>query len=105
MKQLFMIISLAGILSQAIAQPTWSTEHGFAVPVKDTIKVMLIFAEVDSTPCGGSNNPTNLWPDGSLPTDANDYFDAYVTDPGFPSGYITKYIHEASWGHYVVLGD
>lgn len=95
--------------------PIWSQlsiHHGVTLPTRDTVRALIIFAEVDymDGPC-----PKDLpdefqgqWtrlPDGSrgLPANADIYLDPIISNQ--PKGYITSYYYEASFGQYVLLGD
>ena len=101
-----LLFSLLAIIGTGQSQR--ASKWGYTVPVGgdyDTIKVLLVFAEVDSTPCGKNNNPTTEWPDHQLPVQADAFYDPFTTVTGFPLGTNTKYLFEASFGRYVVLGD
>jgi len=76
----------------------FKTENGHNLPVNDTIRVLLVFAENHSTATTGA------WLPGELPPNKDDWFDSQVTG-NFPSAFITRYYYEASFGQYVVLGD
>ena len=78
-------------------------ENGYSIPVRGTIKVLLVFADADNS-CATPPNSSN-WPTGAqAPTNADDYFDPYMPMGG-PQAYLTKYFYEASHGQYLVLGD
>ena len=103
MKSTFTVIALYLALASSYAQV--SSSNGFSLPVgtnttPQTIKVMLVFAEVSGT----DQLESSLWASGQLPTDANNYFDASLPSNG-PQAYLTKYFYEASFGKYIVLGD
>lgn len=80
------------------------SDFGHEMPVHTSstnpLRVLLVFAELTgSCPENGSID----WPAGSLPVDADQYFDANYSSN--PTGYITKYFNDMSLGQYVVLGD
>ncbi len=92
----------------------YAIRNGVSIPASDTLRVFVIFAEVDFSqgPCP-NNLPDNLngsWPKDSqgkthLPLDANTFFDAELKQGQQPKGFITDYYHSASFGKYVLLGD
>lgn len=88
---------------------TYKSSNGFGKSPHGTIRVFLIFAEVDWSSCSGGSpysapSASSLWQPGQLPSDAGNYFDPVIPSGG-PSGYISKYFHEMSMGDYIVLGD
>jgi hypothetical protein len=87
-----------------------SATLGTSLPASDTIRVLLIFAEVDCTPCYPQDSTkcvadNGYWLPHQLPPDAATWFDYQWLPNQTPTGYITKYYSEASFGRYVVLGD
>ena len=103
---LILSISLASCFV-SIGQ-NFQSKYGYSLPVagdnvQTTIKVMVVFAERVGD-CANFNDASGKnWTPGSLPTNADNYFDASYS--GNPSAYITKYFHEMSYGNYIVLGD
>ncbi|MDJ0841310.1 MAG: SBBP repeat-containing protein [Acidobacteriota bacterium] len=82
------------------------TENGDALPARGTLRVLLVFAEVDPSLGGGCSPIGSTWGlTGSIPADAGDYFDHILPGGSAPTGYITRYYHEGSMGQYLVLGD
>ncbi|HLG34019.1 MAG TPA: T9SS type A sorting domain-containing protein [Bacteroidia bacterium] len=83
-----------------------NSESGYGIPVHTPtatpLKVMLVFAEAVGGSCGDAAQPN--WPAGSLPTNAGNYFDAFLPVGG-PTSYITKIYHDASFGQFILLGD
>lgn len=116
MKRLIIILLCSyTALLPALAQQ--NTELGYIIPTSDTIRVLMVFAEVeyDTTPGACTKSPPpcpgyNAWGTDStgktvVPDGADTIFDYSSSVGGFPSGYITDYYHQASLGNYVVLGD
>ena len=111
MKRFFLLLFFC-ISNYAFAQ--YAIRNGVSIPASDTLRVFVIFAEVDFSqgPCP-NNLPDNLegsWPKNSegkthLPLDANTFFDASLKPGQQPKGFITDYYHSASFGKYVLLGD
>src|SRR5690554_1278988 len=83
-----------------------SSTHGWALPVEDTLRVLMIFVEVDYDidpelevlPQG-----RDAWKPGELPEYADDIFDVFPGEN--PQGTMTKYYTESSLGNFLVLGD
>ncbi len=92
----------------------YAIRNGVSIPASDTLRVFVVFAEVDfsKTPCP-NNLPDNLngsWTKDAkgkttIPADADTYFDAQLKPGQEPKGFITDYYHSASFGKYVLLGD
>lgn len=83
----------------------YESKNGWALSPHGTIRVLVVFAEINYD-TGTDPNPTNTsgWNVGSLPVWANDLFDPNISQ-GTPTGFVTRYYHEASLGNYNVLGD
>ncbi len=107
---LFFIVCTA-ILS---GQTTHFISNGVSIPASDTIRALVIFAEIDFSkgPCP-SNMPENMpgewgrdWSGKTrLPKNSSQFLDPEVPlDKNF-KGTITHYYHEASFGNYVIIGD
>lgn len=81
------------------------SKNGYYLPPNGTIKILLIFVEVDYS--GGGTDPVpggNAgWPAGQLPTWKDQLLDQTISPN--PVGYLTKYFKESSFGQYNVLGD
>jgi hypothetical protein len=81
------------------------SKNGYHLPVNGTLRVLVIFIEVnydigtDPYPPGGFNP----WPAGQLPVWKDQFFDSFVSTN--PVGLLTKYFHEASFGNYNLIGD
>ncbi len=110
------IVSLVFIVQTSIlsGQSTHFISNGVTIPASDTLRALVIFAEIDfgNGPCP-SNMPENMpgdWGrnfDGTtlLPRNADKFLDPEVPLNGEFKGTITKYYHEASFGNYVIIGD
>jgi len=92
----------------------YAIRNGVSIPASDTLRVFIVFAEVDYSqePCP-NNLPDNLggsWTRDNkgkthLPPDADTYLDAQLKPGQQPKGFITDYYLAASFGKYVLLGD
>lgn len=89
------------------------TEEGFLLPTRDTVYVLVVFAEVDYTACGEDPHERqygNVWGKDNtghtkLPYDADSLLDARLIEPAAARGIITRTYGEASFWQFVVLGD
>ncbi|GIV25066.1 MAG: hypothetical protein KatS3mg026_0758 [Bacteroidia bacterium] len=88
--------------------------EGFLWPTRDTVYLLVVFAEVDYGPCGGHDpyeaiygRPWPVGPEGrtQVPLDAHRLLDAYLGPTATPQGILTATYWEASFGQFVVLGD
>jgi hypothetical protein len=107
-----LVLLLCLAVQGAMAQP--AIRHGVGIPTRDTLRILIVFAEVDfkDGPC-----PSNLTEDfaGSWPRDrqgrtqpptfAGAFLDREIAADGQMDGFITRYYHEASFGSYILLGD
>ncbi len=92
---------------------TPSTEAGYLLPARDTLYLLVVFAEVDFSACGEDpyeKQYGRIWPVDSVgrtqvPADAPDLIDAALAPNEGPRGLITRTYVEASFGQFVVLGD
>ena len=112
------LVCLFCIVSFSIsAQDTLQISNGVSIPARDTIRGLIVFAEVDFStghcPCGDSL-PDNLgasssWPvlDGKtqIPNDASTYLNPTIDDYYINPAFITDIYYQASYGEYVLLGD
>lgn len=100
---LLFMISITGPTSYA--QNT-SSRNGYWLPIRDSIRIFLVFAEVVNDPNDTYTVPENgLWKRGELPSNVNTYFEHDLKPGQEIDGYITKYFYQASFGAYLVLGD
>jgi hypothetical protein len=88
------------------AQAQQHSHNGWTLPVKDTLMVLVIFAEVeydtlahlDQLPHGTAD-----WKPGQLPVYASQLFHHTYVDQ--PQALLTRYYRESSLGNFEVLGD
>lgn len=92
----------------------YAIRNGVSIPASDTLRIFVVFAEVDfsQTPCPNnlSDNIGGTWSRDAngktlVPADAHTYFDHQLKTGQKPQGFITEYYHSASFGKYVLLGD
>lgn len=92
----------------------YAIRNGVSIPASDTLRVFIVFAEVDFSqgPCPNNldDNLGGSWPKDSkgktlVPLDADTYLDHELKPGRQPKGFITDYYHSASFGKYVLLGD
>lgn len=105
------------ILALLNAQFAWAqlvVSNGVGVPARDTVRVLMVFAEVDFSdgpcPSGATEEFKGTWPKDSRgktlsPEFAAEFFDHELRSGQKPKGFITEYYHMASFGAYVLLGD
>ncbi len=91
------ILILSGPLS---AQ---ESRNGYWLPVEDTLRIFLIYAEVANDP--DEPGTYNGWVPGELPPNPGYFFDHRLPAGQEPGGVITRYYHQASFGRYIVLAD
>jgi hypothetical protein len=89
-------VHTTGILAQ-------ESRNGYWIPPRDTIRIFLIYAEM----AGDPDDPRNIrgWKKGTVPPDPGFLFDHDLGMGQKPSGIITKYFYQASFGEYIVLAD
>lgn len=83
-----------------------SSENGWTLPTKDTLRVLVLFVEIeyDTLPeLDGLPNGKEVWPKGGLPTYADSLFDPHYREE--PYALMSEYYRECSLGNLVVLGD
>lgn len=103
------VLQAASLNSVFIFAQTLCTEEGFLLPARDTIYILVVFAEVDYTGCSEDPHERqygHVWGRDRLgktqcPPDADSLLDPY----GVMRGIITRTYAEASFGQLVVLGD
>ena len=87
-------------------EPLQESRHGWYLSPHGTIRVLLIFAEIeyDVNP-GNDPQPDGVehWPKGKLPVWKDEVFDPHPLD--LPQAMVTRYYHDISLGQYTVLGD
>ncbi|MCC7332020.1 MAG: T9SS type A sorting domain-containing protein [Flavobacteriales bacterium] len=84
-------------------------KNGYMIPVKDTIRMFIVYVEVDYT---SGNDPftPSYWPidlNGKTlpPADADSLFDPVVPVDGILKGWISGIYQDASMNNYYLLGD
>ena len=79
------------------------SRNGYWLPVKDTLRILMVYAELVSDP----DDPGNIrgWVAGTIPPDPGYLFDHQLLPGEEPQGFITKYYYQASFGKYIVLAD
>jgi hypothetical protein len=92
----------------------YSISNGVSLPTSDTVRVLIVFAEVDFSTDGCPQDlPDNIngnWPVSAkgkrlIPSDAGSFFDYELKKGESPKSYITKFYSQASFGSYILLGD
>lgn len=92
----------------------YSISNGVSLPACDTVRVLIVFAQVDFSTGGCPQNlPDNIdgaWPvnekgERLIPADADNFFDYNLEKGDAPKAYITKFYYQASFGNYLLLGD
>lgn len=105
---LALLLLLASALQPCTAQAPVSSENGFGVTAHGTVRVFVVFAEVEfDNSCSGrsgTNGENSDWRRNQLPDYKNSLFD-HIAPVGAPSGLVTDYYHQMSFGGYRVLGD
>ncbi len=102
---------LFGITSAQNPVPT--TEAGYLLPTRDTLYLLVVFAEIDYAACGTDEYEKQygrVWPvdtEGKtqVPSDASELVDAVLSLGESARGLITRTYAEASFGQLVILGD
>lgn len=104
---LLLVVSFSSVAQLAI-------RNGVSVPARDTVRVLMVFCEVDFNDGKCPNGIKDDYLDGGWPIDKNGvsqipegahtYFDVEVK-PDNHDGIVTGYYYEASFGEYVLLGD
>lgn len=87
-------------------RPIQESRHGWYLSPHGTIRVLVIFAEIDwdvnpardPQPDGAGH-----WPKGQLPSWRDDLFDPHALAE--PKAQVSRYYHDISLGGYTVLGD
>lgn len=94
------------LISCFLASAQQNSTNGWHLPVKDTLRVLVVFVEIDydidsdleDLPKGSDD-----WPVGKLPVYADSIFDVHWQENAV--GIMTRYYRESSLGNFVVLGD
>lgn len=80
-----------------------SSRNGYWLHNTDTIRMLIVFAEVNDY--ASDVSPDANWPAGELPLNANNWIDADFTGVANIVGELTNYYYQASLGNFIVLGD
>jgi M6 family metalloprotease-like protein len=100
MRYFISLIIICHLCNSLFAQT--NSENGYWNPNRGEIRVLLVYAELLNDPNYSSVTQPG-WPAGQMPLDPGKYFDSQVSTN--PSGYITRYFSNASYGEYKVIGD
>jgi len=101
---LYILLGIGGLITSTPKQVLSQHSHnGYWLPVKDTLRILLVFAEVVNDP----DEPGTVmgWRPGNMPPSPGYFFDSEIREDQEIKGILTKYYHEASFGQYVLLGD
>lgn len=100
----FILFILLFFSSAAFCQQDLSNGYYFPVHNSDApLHALVVCVELRGGKCDESNN-VSCFKKGELPVNISDYFDP-VLKPGGPEKYFTKYLYQASFGQFIVLGD
>jgi hypothetical protein len=108
MRALFLLTTLllaAGLQAQP-ERPLQESRHGWYLSPHGTIRVLVIFAEIDwDVEPGKDPQPggADHWPKGQLPRWKDDLFDPHPRP--LPTAKVSRYYHDISLGRLAVLGD
>ncbi|HET8963541.1 MAG TPA: hypothetical protein VFM99_06575 [Chitinophagales bacterium] len=80
-----------------------SSRNGYWLHNTDTIRMLIVFAEVNDYATDVSPDPN--WPAGELPLNKDIWIDADFTGAENMVGELTKWFYQASLGNFIVLGD
>lgn len=82
------------------------SENGWHLSPHGTIRVLVLFAEIEYDKNPGKDpqpNGADHWKKGQLPVWKDEVFDAFPSST--PMATVTRYYHDISLGQYTVLGD
>ncbi len=100
-----LLSTLVGTLAAQV-RPLQESRHGWHLSPHGTIRVLVIFAEIDYD-LDPSKDPQRSgaahWAKGQLPTWKDDLFDPHPRS--VPQAMVSRYYHDISLGRYTVLGD
>lgn len=100
------IVALIGSTLSAQEQVEQRSENGWYLPPHDTIRVLVLFAEVDydvSPDKDPQPNAVDHWPKRELPRWRDDLFDPFPLP--VQQAMVSRYYQDISLGRYTVLGD
>lgn len=113
-KYIFFLFFLCSLSINVGLHAQNSISNGISLPASDTVRALIVFAQVDFSTGGCPQNlPDNIdgpWPVNSkgerlVPSDADNFFDFKLEKGDTPESYITKFYCQTSLGNYVLLGD
>ncbi len=94
------------ILSFNVSFGQQELKNGYYFPLHNKVAplhVLVVSVELRGGKCDGGRN-TNCFKKDELPANIGDYFDPVLKETG-PEKYFSKYLYQASFGQFVVLGD
>lgn len=110
----YFLIFVLALLLHKYSQAQYTISNGVSLPASDTVRVLIVFAQVDFSTGGCPQNQTDnidgAWPlngkgERLPPSDAANFFDWIIDKGNAPKAYITKFYEQASLGNYILLGD
>jgi hypothetical protein len=103
---LFPILFSTALFAQQDSTQVPNSENGWYLSPRGTIRILVIFAEVDYDKNPGKDpqpEGADHWQKGELPTWKDDLFDPFPLT--VPQAQVSRYYHEMSLGQFTVLGD
>lgn len=101
-----LIFPTIGILLSCTSVAQQHSENGWALPAHDTLRVLMLFIEVDYDTLANLAdlpNGSDAWKVGQLPNYADSIFDPFYNERF--TGQLSQYYAESSLGNLIVLGD
>ncbi|HEY0977789.1 MAG TPA: hypothetical protein VGE21_09985, partial [Flavobacteriales bacterium] len=101
-----LLLPFSNLFAQSDSANVPFSENGWYLSPHGTIRILVIFAQIeyDKNP---KDDPLTWeldhWPSGKLPIWKDDLFDPYPS--ASPQAQVTRYYHDISMGHFVVVGD
>lgn len=102
----FLFFPTIGILLSLTSGAQQHSENGWALPAHDTLRVLMLFIEVDYDTLANLAdlpNGSDAWKVGQLPNYADSIFDPFYKERF--TGQLSQYYAESSLGNLIVLGD
>lgn len=100
------LLTTAWLAAQVDTATVPHSQNGWRISPHGTIRVLLLFAEVDYDVDPGKDphpDGSREWPKGQLPAWKDDVFDPFPSD--LPKAMVSRYYHDVSLGRFQVLGD
>jgi len=116
-KSIFLTFLFSSILYLTPYGQVQMTKNGYAVPNRGTLRVLLVYAEVDYSMGNCPNGKTestftanyNAWGTSSgettIPSDAGVLFENEFPFTNNPPGFVSDLYFQSSFGEYIILGD